>query len=67
MDFDYLFANLPSALVGPLPPVFLLLSCANLSLSGWTSGVAAQYPRGAMADHARRLARQSSLSFCAVT
>ena len=39
MDFDYPFANLPSALVEPLPPVFLLLSCANLSLSGWTSGV----------------------------
>ena len=26
MDFDYPFANLPSALVEPLPPVFLLLS-----------------------------------------
>ena len=32
MDFDYPFANLPSALVEPLPPVFLLLSYFNLSL-----------------------------------
>ncbi len=39
MDFDYLFANLTSALVEPLPPVFLLLSYFDLSLSGWTSGV----------------------------
>ncbi len=42
MDFDYLFANLTSALVGPLPPVLLLLSYFNLSLRGWTSGVAAR-------------------------
>ena len=32
-------ANLPSALVELLPPVFLLLFYFNLSLSGWTSGV----------------------------
>ena len=44
MDFDYPFANLPSALVEPLPPVFPLLSYFNLSLSGWTSGVAARRP-----------------------
>ena len=42
VDSDYLFANLPSALVEPLPPLFLLLSYFNLSLSGWTSGVAAR-------------------------
>ena len=46
MDFDYLFANLTSALVEPLPPVFLLLSYFNLSLSGWTSGVAARILEG---------------------
>ena len=46
MDFDYPFANLPSALVEPLPPVFLLLSYFNLSLSGWTSGVAARILEG---------------------
>ena len=40
MDFDFPFANLRSALVEPLPPVFLLLSYFNLPLSGWTSGVA---------------------------
>ena len=39
MQFDYLFANLPSALVEPLPRVSLLRSYFNLSLSGWTSGV----------------------------
>ena len=42
MDFDYPFANLPSALVEPLPPVSPLLSYFNLSLSGWTSGVVAR-------------------------
>jgi hypothetical protein len=42
VDFDYPFANLPSALVEPLPPAFLLLSYFNLSLSGWTSGMAAR-------------------------
>jgi hypothetical protein len=50
VDFDYPFANLPSALVEPLPPVFLLLSYANLSLIGWTSGVAVTYPRGDMPE-----------------
>jgi hypothetical protein len=40
VDFDYPFANLPSALVETLPPVFVLLSCVNLSVGGWTSGVA---------------------------
>jgi hypothetical protein len=42
VDFDYPFANLPSALAEQLPPVFLLLSYFDLSLSGWTSGVAAR-------------------------
>jgi hypothetical protein len=42
VDFDYPFPKLTSALVEPLPPVFLLLSYFNLSLSGWTSGVAAR-------------------------
>ena len=46
MDFDYPFANLPSALVEPLPPVFLLLSYFNLSLSGWTSSAAARILEG---------------------
>jgi hypothetical protein len=41
VDFDYPFANLPSALVEPPPPVFLLLSYFNLPLSGWTSTVVA--------------------------
>ena len=48
MHFDYPFANLPSALVEPLPPVFLPLSYFDLSLSGWTSGVAVTYPQGDM-------------------
>ena len=46
MDFDYPFANLPSALVETLPRVFLLLSYFNLSLSGWTSRVAAHILEG---------------------
>ena len=46
MDFDYPFANLPSALVEPLPPVFLLPSYFNLSLSGWTSDVAVRILEG---------------------
>ena len=46
MDFDYLFANLPSALVEPLPPVFFPPSYFNLSLSGWTSGLAARILEG---------------------
>ena len=49
MEFDYLFTNLLSPLVEPLPPVFLLLSYFNLSLSGWTSGVAVRILEG----HAR--------------
>ena len=50
MDFDYLFANLTSAPVEPLPPVFLLLSYFDLSLSGWTSGGGGTYPRGDMPE-----------------
>ena len=46
MDFDFPFANLPSALVEPLPPVSPLLSNFNLSLSGWTSVVAAHILEG---------------------
>ena len=46
MDFDYSFANLPSALGEPLPPVFLLLSYFNPSLSGWTSRVATHILEG---------------------
>ena len=46
MDFDYLFADLASALAETLPPVFLLLSYFNLSLSGWTSGVAVRILEG---------------------
>ena len=41
MGFDYPSANLPSALVEPLPPVFLLAILLQPSLSGWTSGVVA--------------------------
>ena len=46
MEFDYPFVNLPSALVETLPPVFLLLSYFNLSLSGWTSGAAVRILEG---------------------
>ena len=50
MDSDYLFANLPSALVEPLPSVSPLLSYANLPLSDWTSGVVARILDGTMPE-----------------
>jgi hypothetical protein len=46
VDFDYPFANLPLALVEPLPRVSLLRSYFNPSLSGWTSRVAAHMLEG---------------------
>jgi hypothetical protein len=46
VDFDYPFANLPSALVEPLPRVSVLRSYFNPSLSGWTSGVAPRILEG---------------------
>jgi hypothetical protein len=50
VDFDYPFANLHSALVEPLPPVFLLLSYFNLCLPWLDVGRGGTYPRGAMPE-----------------
>ena len=46
MDFDYPFANLPAALVEPLPLVVLLLSYFNLSPQWLDVGVAARILEG---------------------
>jgi hypothetical protein len=64
VDFGYLFANHESILKA-YTTVFLL-SCTNLSLSGWTSGAAAGILEGTWLT-TRGASRQSSLSFCAVT
>ena len=46
MDFDYPFANLPSALVRTAVACLLPAILRQPSLTGWTSGVAARIFEG---------------------